>query len=315
MIKRTDWSPLEPGDVVDVVAPASGAYRQEIKKIQQLLESWGLEPRLDPQIVDPKAPLMAHSDEERFRQLRQALLASDSKVIWSLRGGYGSLRLLPLLAKMKRPKRPKLFLGYSDITSLHSFFGQSWGWSTWHAPGLESLSQRHVQSRVQKEIKELLFGLKRQMDFLGLKPMNSKARALKRIQAPVVGGNMAVIQSSLGTPWALRAQGKILFFEDIGEKAHRVDRMLTQMSQAGFFSGVRAVLFGGLSLSDSRGEKLIWKTAIQDFTQANKVAVFRGLEVGHVSVNRPLPLNTPAQLLQMGKQNFALRLSLKERRS
>ncbi len=291
---KISWQALEPGDVVDVVAPASGTASGELRKVVQLLQSWGLRARMDEKILGGPSPILAQEDGERLRQLKRALLNQDSKVIWALRGGYGSLRLLPELAKLKKPRRVKLLVGFSDLTSLHSFVNTRWKWPSLHAPGLESLTKKLVTDRVEREVKAVLFGTQDSLEFKGLVPLNGRFK--NRIVAPVVGGNMAVIQSSLGTRGALSGRGQVVVFEEVGEKLHRVDRMLVHMQQAGFFSGVRAVIFGDLLLDNKSAQRQIWNWAVRDFAQAAPFPVFKGLGIGHGPTNRPLPLMTRAEL-------------------
>ncbi len=130
------WPKLKPGDVVDVVAPGWKCSPKDLKLALEELKSWQLTPRV-PKNIFAKESLFSNSDQERFMQLKRALLAKDSQAVWCLRGGYGSIRLIPYLAKLKKPSFCKAFLGLSDITSLHLFLNQYWNWSTIHGPLLE----------------------------------------------------------------------------------------------------------------------------------------------------------------------------------
>ena len=118
------WQVLRPGDVVDVVAPASHTTQDKLDHGSQWLESHGFIPRI-PQGIIQGDVFFAAPFELQLEQFKSAL-ASDSKAIWCVRGGYGSMRLIPHLMKMKPPKKPKLLLGFSDITALHLFFTQQW---------------------------------------------------------------------------------------------------------------------------------------------------------------------------------------------
>ena len=151
-----------------------------------------------------------------------------------------------------------------------------------------------------KEVRELLgllYGLTPEVEFAGLKPMNKAARQSRLVRAPILGGNMTVLQSSLGTPSALRVKGHLLFFEDLGERPHRVDRMLTQFSQAGWFKNCRGVLLGDFLLKDNRDRRQLWSDVFARFARESKVPLIAGLPVGHdPRRNHTLPLNTPAEL-------------------
>src|SRR5579872_3836083 len=127
------WVPLKAGDTVDLIAPASALSQEDIRAVEDKLRAWGLIPRCSPQVLGQDI-LCANTDAERLRQLTEALYSETSSAVWCLRGGYGCTRLLPSLSKLTPPTRSKLFMGFSDITALHIFLQQAWGWSTVHTP-------------------------------------------------------------------------------------------------------------------------------------------------------------------------------------
>jgi muramoyltetrapeptide carboxypeptidase len=290
------WSVLKPGDIVDFIAPGSACALEDVYKAADFVRSLDLVPRFTKDIFAKKTPILSSSDEKRFAFLKQALTAPDSKAIWCLRGGYGSLRLLPELTRVNRPKRPKLLIGYSDITTLHSYVNFFWQWPSLHGPLLDRFASGRNTPRELKMMKDVLFGRRGEVEFKGLKPLNAAAKSSRKISSTVVGGTLAVLQGSLGTPWQVNPEGKILFLEDIGEKAHRVDRMLVQMSQAGYLSKAKAVVFGDIVYADDKDRKLIWKLAIEPFARECKIPVLKGLPCGHGPVQLPLPFFTPAEL-------------------
>jgi muramoyltetrapeptide carboxypeptidase len=197
MKKKTSqktWVSLAPGDIVDVVAPASACSQDELKSAIEYLKELDLVPRIPKDLFDPSEPLLSNSDKYRYAHLKSALFAKDSKVIWCLRGGYGSLRLLPEISRLSRPKAQKLFIGLSDIASLHIFFTQKWGWHTVHGPMLGKLKTRTRQE--QDEINDLVFGRKDQIEFSNLIPLNEPARKKKLINGHVLGGNLMTIQGA-----------------------------------------------------------------------------------------------------------------------
>lgn len=293
------WQPLAPGDVVDIVAPAWACSKAELRGAVAFVKSLGLIPRYDQKIFG-NSPLFAQTDAERLRQLSRALTAKDSRAVWCVRGGYGAIRLLPALQRLKAPKVAKLFIGYSDITTLHQFLGQQWHWPTVHGPLLDRFGRGDNQPRETRDLVNLIFGRQTELRFAGLKPLNGQARRARVVRGQVVGGNLATLQSSLGTPWAALPQDRIVFFEDTGERPHRVDRMLTQMQQAGYFNKVRAVIFGPL-LIGSKDRRLLWDDVVRRFAEGSSFPVLKGMPSGHGNKQRPLPLLTEAHL-QLGRQ-------------
>ena len=143
-------------------APGFAAKRSEIAKAIKKIKSWGLKPRI-PQDLIGKDILCANTDAVRFRHLKNALTAKDSKVIWCLRGGYGSIRLLPQLNKLKKPKHKKIILGYSDITSLHAFVMSRWKWEVLHGPLVDSLVENRTLPEHEQLLRDVLFARKKEL--------------------------------------------------------------------------------------------------------------------------------------------------------
>jgi muramoyltetrapeptide carboxypeptidase len=291
----SNWQYLQEGDIVDVVAPGYASKPEEVERARAFLLKWNLVPRIPKKLIQ-KHFLHSNSDEKRFEFLKQALLAKDSKLVWCLRGGYGSNRLLPGLDRVKKPKQPKLLVGISDITSLHVYLKQQWGWSTMHASLLDRMGSGKVPQKIEKETMDLLFGRSSQVEFKKLKPMNAAALNLKSLKAPVIGGNLVVLQSTLGTRYQLDTASKILFIEDLGERGYRVDRILEHFHQVGLFKKCKALVIGEFLGGTEENGKALWPQVFKSWSARLQIPVFSGLEAGHGIVQRPVPLGTQAQL-------------------
>lgn len=292
-MKTQFWTPLQKGDIVDVVAPAGKPRAHAIQGIESFLAQWGLKARVPKELI-AKDLLCANSREKRWFFLKQALLAKDSKMIWCLRGGYGSLQLLDDLKKIKAPAN-KCFLGFSDITSLHSFFVQSWGWSTLHGPNIDRFSLRTSSKSEEKRLQDLLFGHETSLSF-SLKPLNQVAQNNKKIQSSIIGGNLITLQSSFGTDYSLQTKGRILFIEDIGERAYRVDRVFEQMRQMGLLKNLKALVLGQFTEGLEPNGKNILPQYFKKFASQQNFPVLSGLPVGHGKTQYVLPLGTRAEL-------------------
>ena len=129
-----------------------------------------------------------------------------------------------------------------------------------------------------------------------LKPLNSVAKKSKKMKGSVVGGNLVTLQSSLGTSFELQSKGKILFFEDIGERAYRGSRILEHMGQLNFFKGARAVVLGQFTGGREPQGKSLVPELLKTFAQSQKIPIFSGLKAGHGKNQHPVPLNTQAEL-------------------
>lgn len=303
-MKSLSWQSLQKGDIVDLVAPGYAVSAEDVEKAKMFLLSWGLVPRCPPDLQAPHF-LHSNSDEKRFQFLKNAIQAKDSKVIWSLRGGYGSNRLLPMLAKLKRPQNEKLFIGLSDVTSIHSYLNEKWGWSSLHGSLLDRLGNGKVPVTVQREMKKILFGEQDKVVFKKLKALNPLAQKTKRLQTSVTGGNLITFESLLATPFQPKANNSILFFEDIGERGYRIDRVLVHLQQAKVFKKCAGVVFGHFTLGDEPqgGNKI--NQVLQRFANEVELPVWKGLESGHDVLQRPLFFGTKA-VMKKNENQFEL---------
>ncbi|MES2803087.1 MAG: LD-carboxypeptidase [Bdellovibrionota bacterium] len=295
---KSDAFYLQPGDIVDVVAPASACSEEHLKLGVKWIESLGFKPRYNPHILQPDLYL-SNSDEFRFKDLKNALYAKDSKAIWCLRGGYGSFRLWPEMLKLSKKTAPKLFIGLSDITSVHQFLNQKWQWPTLHASLLDRVGQNKLPAGNEKELVDVITGQLDAVEYMNLVPMNDLASSKKVIKGTVCGGNLCTFVVSVGTKLQPKYQKKdkvILFFEDIGERGYKVDRFLQHLTQAGIFNNVAAIVFGDfVDGLESSGQSLVQET-LSRFAKQCKVPVFSGVETGHAVIQRPLFFNTSAVL-------------------
>jgi muramoyltetrapeptide carboxypeptidase len=300
-IRSKKWHALRKGDIVDVVAPARAAPKSEVERAAAYIKELGLMPRIPDNMIDPKAfPLCSNDDLYRFGHLKESLMCKDSKAIWCLRGGYGSARLIPMLEQMRAPTHTKLFIGFSDITVLHLFFYQHWNWSTVHGPMLSQIGNSMRQEETLAEMKSLIFGETDKLVYTDLEPMNEHAKKDSAIYGHIIGGNLAIVQTSIGTSWHAKTKGHILFLEDHDEAGYSIDRMLNHLSQAGLLSEVKAILFGDVIGGKEKDGISLVETALYHFAQAQDVPVIKIKDIGHGKINHPLPLGTEV-VLKLGE--------------
>ena len=294
----TSWQALQEGDSVELVAPASRCSDEELQSAIRTVRELNLNPIIPDDIFAERHPLFSTKDERRFQFLKDAINRKESKAIWCLRGGYGCIRLLPALSKLKKPKKPKLLIGLSDISTLHNFFNQKWKWPTLHGPMLGTFAGRSPEER--KEILDVIFGRIDEVRFPGLIPMNIAAMKDKKITGPVTGGNLMTIQSSQGTKSEFHAKNAIVFLEEVSERGYRVDRLFVSLQQSGYFAKAKAVVFGDfLGGNEPDGQNFVGDV-LNQFAYESKIPVFRGLPSGHGPLRRTVPFATKA-VLDMGQ--------------
>jgi len=285
---------LAPGDVIDVVAPGFRCTPEQLAAGIAFLERKGLRPRLPADLFGEDL-LCANTDAKRFTQLRKALFARDSRAIWCVRGGYGAIRLIQRLQALKPPARPKLLIGYSDATTLHQLLNLHWGWPSLHGPLLDRLGGAGIAETERAELDAVLFGGAPQTTFADLVPLNAAARRRQRITSRLSGGNLTVLQSTLGTALQRRPSG-IVFLEDIGERGYRIDRMLEQLRQAGLLRNLKAIVLGSfLGGAEADGSNL-GPAVLARFAQTLAVPVLSGIQAGHGPYQRPVFLHSRAVL-------------------
>ena len=276
---------------VDVILPASKISAKDLKKSLEFLKKMNLKPRLRGAVKNfgkksVENFLFAQNEREAFKNFRKALDARDSCLIWVLRGGYGSTRLLKYMDAVKKTSVKKILIGHSDATVLHDWIYKNFKWPSLHFPVLREMPDTALSS--QNKFKKLLSGEASDV-FFNLKLLNKQKK--RKLISQVTGGNMTLLQSTLGTSWDFSRKG-FLFLEDVNEKPYRIHRILWQMKHSGFFQKVQAVIFGKWQKDSSE----IIQQVLRPFAESVCFPVFVDLPCGHGKINDPLPLGTRAEL-------------------
>jgi muramoyltetrapeptide carboxypeptidase len=285
---------LVPGDVVDVVAPGFRCTQEQLEGGIAFLQRQGLVPRVPPDLFGDDV-LCANTDAHRFAQLRKALYARDSRAVWCVRGGYGAIRFIERLQALMPPRRPKLLIGYSDATTLHQLLNLFWGWPSLHGPLLDRLGAADVREDERQELAAVLFAGRPQTTFANLVPLNAAARRRQHIVSRLTGGNLTVLQSTLGTALQKRPTA-ILFLEDLGERGYRIDRILEQLRQAGALRNLKAIVLGAFLGGTERDGTNLGPPVLERFARGLKIPVLAGIDAGHGAYQRPVFLHTRAEL-------------------
>lgn len=274
------------------VAPGYPFDPKHLKSSIELLQSRGYRVILPKNILRPEY-FHSHSDFQRAQFLIDAFTSDLIDIVWAIRGGYGSNRTLKYLdenlSKLKKCK-PKIFLGLSDVTSLHLFLNQKLKWKTWHAPVLEAIGRADFPKNEFKNLEHILNHNTLDLRY-SLRPLNTQAKSLKTLSPTrLLGGNLTVFQSHIGTPYLGSLKNSALFFEDVGERGYRIDRMLWQLRHSGYFKDIRAIFFGEFTGGLEPDGKSFITLALKRFAEEVSVPVFSGVKSGHGRGFRSLPL-------------------------
>lgn len=276
--------PLRPGATLGVIAPAGPPKPGSLEQVPALLAAHGYRAKIFPGCAGPThLGFLAASDEQRLTDLHAAFADPEVDAVLCLRGGYGCARLLDRIDTELLLRHPKLLIGYSDISSLHGLRDRL-GLVGLHAP-MPASDLLHPDAAADAEA---LFGLLQR----GLKSGDVIAPAcdphpLSQGQAAsgrLIGGNLAVFTALLGTPWAPKATGSILFIEDIAEEPYRVDRLLAQLRLAGVLDAASGFLVGSFSEAESPD------AVLADYLRPLAKPVLAGWPSGHGRPNQTLPL-------------------------
>ena len=280
-------APLRRGDVIGVVSPAAAVDEASLRAGVQLLEEAGFRVSLGAATLK-KAGYLAGTDGERLADLDEMFRNPEIKALIAARGGYGSGRLLPHIDRAMTT-HAKIFVGHSDLTYLLSDLVQRAQLVTFHGPMVAGL---HARPAAASALLAMLSG-----DHVG---WHQPAQAVVQpgmAEGLLVGGSLSVIVSMLGTAWAVETRGRLLFLEDVNEKPYRIDRMLTQLRQAGALDGVAGVIFGEMpGCTAGEDERVTVRDVIAEAFANVSYPVAFGLPSGHGAGTLTLPLGVRARL-------------------
>ena len=277
---------LKPGDTLGIVAPASPFDRESFDAGLRVLESMNFNLAIPESIFDQNGYL-AGSDQQRADLLNQLFADPDIDGIICARGGYGAMRILPLLDVDVISRHPKVFVGFSDITVLLDFLVQRCRMVAFHGPTVSTLGTAvpSVRDRFLSAVSNP-------------QPMSVSTALRRVIQSGIAEGrffcgNLTLFCHLTGTPFQPDFRGAILMIEDRGEAPYRIDRMLTQMRMAGCFDGLAGLALG--AFSDCGSADAVHRI-VADRLGGLNLPILAGFEVGHETVNLTLPVGLPVQL-------------------
>lgn len=275
---------LRPGDTIAIAAPASPFDRQAFERGVAVLESMGYQVKL-PDNLFRRQGYLAGSDSERASQLMKLFEDDSVRAIFCARGGFGSMKLLPLLDFEIISAQPKILVGFSDITALLVAIYNRCGMVTFHGPLVTSLG---IDSEITRTALIDAIGSNRP---LILKPRQPVVLNPGRASGQVVGGNLSCLCHLASTPYEPRFDGHLLFLEERGEAPYRIDRMLSQLLLGGHLDGVAGVILG--SFQDCGSVEEVHAIARDSFRHTN-VPILAGFELGHGADNLTVPIGPMA---------------------
>jgi len=309
------WKPLKKGDKIHLFASGFAVEASILEKAKHVIKSYGYEPVAPDDLITAQPFGFANTEHYRGEHLNELLLNSEVKVLWAVRGGRGTSAILPYLENLNSlpSLRSKVIVGFSDVTALHL-----WAFSrdipSIHGVNLttnsEFASTVNGKTSLASVIK-ILSGEDQALEY-PLSPINETAQSNKSpIASKIVGGNISLIQRSIGTSTSLRPAKCVVFLEETGEVPTRFLEIMTQFKRSNLFEEVQAIILGdfiaGQSQEASRDFESLFKLFGQQMDEKH-IPVFSSPLFGHGDYNEPLPFNMPATITIEDQHKAILRI-------
>jgi muramoyltetrapeptide carboxypeptidase len=284
---------LKKGDVISIIAPSSPIdSRDGLERGIAALERMGFQVQFDNRIFQ-SSRYLAGKDPERAEELMQAFEDPSVKAIIGLRGGYGCARLIPLLTARRLRPHLKIFIGFSDLTTLHLYFHQKFGWTTIHGPMVASPTLGNITSPEEHNLLSLLTD-----------PEYSPTLSFPQFETwfpgvaegTLTGGCLSLITASIGTAYEINTEGKILFLEDLGEAPYRLDRMLTHLRLAGKLQSLAGIILGDFPDCEPTQGNYTSGEILREILSDLKIPTIANFPAGHGRENWAFPIGAKVHI-------------------
>ncbi len=292
---------LKKGDTIGIIAPASCTIYEKVLEAKKNIEDMGYQVILG-ECTKKQWYSYAGTDEERAEEINSFFADKSIDAIICMRGGYGSNRLIELLDFEVIKRNPKIFVGYSDITTLHIALNEKANLITFHGPMAVSNFTGNYNRDTYENFIEILSNSR---DKQSIKNITKELKVLNegRAKGKLVGGNLATLIATLGTEYDLDYNGKILFLEDVGEKTYKIDRFLNQLKKHGVFEKIEGLVLGDFKncIQDSEKDMTLLEV-FQNYFKELKKPVIYNFESGHSEPMLTLPLGAICEIDTYNKE-------------
>ncbi len=272
---------LKKGDSIAIIATARKNLDDNLKPALDSIKSWGLNAVVGKTIGLNKNQL-AGTDEERAADFQAMIDNPNIKAIWCVRGGYGTARMIDLIDFSKFKKNPKWIIGFSDVTVLHSHLN-TLGIASIH--GIMPVNIEKASPEIIKTLKKALFG-----ESIEYKVPCENKNKLGKVEGELVGGNLSILYSMMGSESQIVCKDKILFLEDLDEYLYHIDRMMISLKRCGCLDNLKGMVIG--SFTKMHDNEIPWgKNAyeiIADITKNNTFPIVYNFPAGHIHDNHTL---------------------------
>lgn len=289
---------LKKGDTIGITCPAGYMSKDKVQVCIQTLQKWGFQVMVGKTIGSHSKNYFSGTDEERTNEMQAMLNDKKIRAILFGRGGYGMGRIIDRLDFKEFVRNPKWLIGFSDITLLHAHVLSNFNIATIHGPMAAAFND-DKKNKFTDSIRMAITGKKNKIECLFHKN-NRKGIA----NGTLVGGNLALLTNSIGTPSDIDTRNKILFIEDVGEYLYSIDRMMHQLKRSGKFDKISGLIVGGFTdIKDTVrpfGKK--WEDLIREIVEEYNFPICFHFPISHSKENYAVKVGIPYQLKVTGKK-------------
>ncbi|MFC1643842.1 LD-carboxypeptidase [Candidatus Omnitrophota bacterium] len=269
---------LKKGDTIGIVAPACHFDPVKFRKGVKHLKNLGYNVKFDPNIFK-KYWTLAGKDGTRAKQINRMFADRNIKAILCAQAGYGSIRTIPYLDKRVLAHNPKIFVGYSDITVLLSYLQKAAKMVVFHGPVVSSEMHKKMNPGTLDSLIKIITRLRPlgEITYPGIRTLRPG-----KATAELIGGNLSLIIDTIGTPYDLNTDNKILFIEDVSEELEAIDSCLMHLKLAGKLNKVKGIIFGRMKdCLNFSGSKYSIKDVLDDMLHDVNIPIIYGFPSGH----------------------------------
>lgn len=301
---------LNKGDKVALIGTSGIIQEDRLRDGIEFVKKLGLNPIVGDSCRG-RYGYLSGSDELRAEDFNRFFKDEKIKGVFCMRGGYGASRILDFLDYEEIKKNPKIFIGYSDITALHLVLNQKCKLITYHSPMPSSEFYKNVDEHTLNSFLDNIMDGRESSLNRKLIENSEKEKIVTLIpgiaQGELIGGNLTLIASLMGTPYEIETKGKILFLEDIDEEPYRIDRMLTQLRLAGKFQNAAGIILGAFTncVAKNPEKSLTLEEVIADTLFSSKKPIMKNIIAGHCLPSLTLPLG---KIVKMNSENGTLEI-------
>ena len=298
---------LKKGDTIAIIAPSSTVSKEQAESCKKLVEEMGYNVKMGKCTYQSIHGYSSGTGVEKAEEINQMFADKEVKAIWCIRGGDTSSHAMDKLDFNMISNNPKIFVGYSDITNLNVNFNQKCGFITFHGPMVKSNMLNRYDDFTKNSFKNAL-NMENELVLENPSGEDFEVIVGGYAEGIIVGGNLSLLVSMIGTPYEVDTKGKILFIEDVNEEVRRVDRMMYQLKYSDKLDDATGIIFGDFTDCINKAkEDYTVVEMLKDILSDYKKPVMYNIKSGHCFPMSTVPLgvkcsmNTNTKLIKFKK--------------